>query len=211
MMLYSFSANSQREFTPEEQRFFDRAMSSINVKHTRWIKSTASEANLKNSSAEEIQLKTKTYGSLGSLGNQDIEALVFLVLMQASKSAQEDLKAIMAKVKSINNQKQKMREALAILENNNRSVSRAQLDSFNRLLIKPVAVRQKGDQAVTLQEINNMKVKMKNDLDSMSELGETESLRMQMIMDRRSKIMSTLSNLMKKISSTQDAIIANLK
>jgi hypothetical protein len=36
----------------------------------------------------------------------------------------------------------------------------------------------------------------------MSELGETESLRLQMAMDRMSKMMSTLSNMLKKISCT---------
>lgn len=51
----------------------------------------------------------------------------------------------------------------------------------------------------------------KSDLDSMSEMGEMESLRLQMAMDRLSKMMSTLSNLMKKMSTTQDAIIQNMK
>lgn len=53
--------------------------------------------------------------------------------------------------------------------------------------------------------------KAKSDLDSMSEMGEMESLRLQMAMDRRSKMMSTLSNLLKKISDTADGITANLK
>jgi hypothetical protein len=38
-----------------------------------------------------------------------------------------------------------------------------------------------------------------------------ESLRMQMAMDRMSKMMSTLSNLLKKMSDTSSAIISNLK
>lgn len=52
---------------------------------------------------------------------------------------------------------------------------------------------------------------MKNDLDSMSEMGEMESLRLQMAMDRRSKMMSTLSNLLKKVSDTSATITGNLK
>jgi len=48
-------------------------------------------------------------------------------------------------------------------------------------------------------------------LDSMSELGETESLRLQMAMDRLSKQMETLSNLMKKLSDTGGSIVQNLK
>jgi hypothetical protein len=52
---------------------------------------------------------------------------------------------------------------------------------------------------------------IKQSLDSMSELGETESLRLQMAMDRMSKLMSTLSNILKKISDTQQSITQNLK
>jgi SMC interacting uncharacterized protein involved in chromosome segregation len=52
---------------------------------------------------------------------------------------------------------------------------------------------------------------IRHDLDSLSELGETESLRLQMAMDRLSKLMSTLSNLLKKISDTSSQIVQNLK
>lgn len=52
---------------------------------------------------------------------------------------------------------------------------------------------------------------LKNDLDSMNELNEMESLRLQMAMDRMSKMMSTLSNLLKKMSDTSSQITQNLK
>lgn len=45
----------------------------------------------------------------------------------------------------------------------------------------------------------------------MNEMSEMTSLRLQMMMDRRSKLMSTLSNLMKKTSDTQKSLIQNLK
>ena len=52
---------------------------------------------------------------------------------------------------------------------------------------------------------------MKSDFDSMSEMGEMESLRLQMAMDRLSKMMSTLSNVLKKANDTNDAITSNKK
>jgi hypothetical protein len=55
---------------------------------------------------------TTNWAVLGSMNGQDIEAIAFLVLMQAAKSAQEDLKAIMASVKAINQAKAKQREAV---------------------------------------------------------------------------------------------------
>jgi len=53
---------------------------------------------------------------LGDLGEADIEALAFLVLMQAAKSAQEDLKAIMDGVKAINAEKAKQRAGASSLK-----------------------------------------------------------------------------------------------
>ena len=48
-------------------------------------------------------------------------------------------------------------------------------------------------------------------LDSMNEMSEEMSLRLQMAMDKRSKFISTLSQIMKKISTTQDILVQNIK
>ena len=48
-------------------------------------------------------------------------------------------------------------------------------------------------------------------LDSMSEMGETESLRLQIAMDRLSKMMSTLSNLLQRLETTGAAVTQNIK
>ena len=48
-------------------------------------------------------------------------------------------------------------------------------------------------------------------LDSMSEMSEMTSLRLQMTMDRRSKFLATLSNVEAKISATAQGITQNLK
>ena len=78
-------------------------------------------------------------------------------------------------------------------------------------LIVPCNVLQAAiqDSFTSQKDIDDAIVGMKNDLDSMSELGETE--RLQMAMDRLSKLMSTLSNILKNISDTTDSIAANLK
>jgi hypothetical protein len=49
------------------------------------------------------------------------------------------------------------------------------------------------------------------ELDSMSEMGETESLRLRQAMDRLSKLLSTISNLLKKSSDTMQTLTQNLK
>lgn len=60
-------------------------------------------------------------------------------------------------------------------------------------------------------ELQTSMDRLKSDLDSMSEIGETESLRQQMAMDRLSKMMSTLSNLLKKATDTAQGITQNIR
>ena len=51
----------------------------------------------------------------------------------------------------------------------------------------------------------------KSNLDSNSDMGETESFRLQMYMDKKSKYLETLSNIGQKASQTSSAIIQNIK
>ncbi len=48
-------------------------------------------------------------------------------------------------------------------------------------------------------------------LDDLPEMDETEKIRLQILMDKSSKLMITMSNMLKKISDTSDAIIQNMK
>src|ERR1043166_865685 len=49
----------------------------------------------------------------GTLVGGDIEAMVFIVLMEAAKSAREDLRAIMAEVKAITAAKSALRDVIS--------------------------------------------------------------------------------------------------
>jgi hypothetical protein len=64
---------------------------------------------------------------------------------------------------------------------------------------------------IAVDGLDAAKDAVKSRLDSLSEMGEMESLRLQMSMDRLSKLMSTLSNLLKKISDTSSSITQNIK
>ncbi len=52
---------------------------------------------------------------------------------------------------------------------------------------------------------------VKMSLDGMSEMSEMRSLRLQMMMDRKSQLIRTLSNIMKQIATTQDGLVQNIK
>lgn len=115
----------------------------------------------------------------------DIMELVFIVLMQATEDADADLKQIMEEVKQRNQRLCRWRELLAKLEAHRSS-------SDNELVRAANAV-------------------IANQLDSFSDMAEQIQLRLQMAMDRRSKFIEALSNLMKKQSDTASAIISNMK
>ncbi len=224
LFLFAISfATAQDKPSPEAEAFFKKAMSSINPRHVAWVKATAKTVHEKNMTDADVQIEATNWAVLGNINNGDIEAMCFLVLMQTAKSAQEDLKAIMAGVKSINKQKQQQREMLSKMQQQ-QSMTSVQLDSFKLLRSKTIAIEKKQNpdtvkfiRSVTVKKqllktnIGAMIEQMKTDLNSMSEMSEMESLRLQMAMDRLNKMLSTLSNLLKKISDTSGQIIQNLK
>jgi hypothetical protein len=160
--------------TPEMQALETKLLTRIGPETRAWINSEAarqSSAGAVTETSATRAVRLNPY--LTNLPEGDIEAIAFIVLMEAAKSAREDLKSIMAGVKAINNTKASYRESM--------QSSKTTAASY----------RQK--------------------LDSLDNLSEMESLRLQMAMDRQSKMMSTLSNLLKKISDTAQSITQNLK
>jgi len=197
-------------------------------------------------------LGTHIGGFAGVPAGDDIMAMAFAVMREAAQSAREDLKAIMAGVKALNEQKAGWR-AIANTLNGFAAAGAGKPDDYaanqmgntipqgpaSSLQGKPVgagtldrdalffnmpdsngasvtggfSVQGTGPQGgmVTKKDIDRAKEIVKDRLDSMSEMGEMESLRLQMAMDRMSKMMSTLSNLLKKISDTASDITQNIK
>ena len=174
----------------------------------------------------------------GSLGGSDgdIEAIAFIVMMQATKDMDEDLKMIMAEVKSMTASKQTLRALISqvnkdVAANAGQQPGERGLDftlglgserAYHRVPM-PVADPEAdcGVRLVTtdlcrgklvrVEQLHSILDELKSKLDGLSEMSEMTSLRLQMMMDRRSKFLSTLSNIMKKISTTQDTLVQNLK
>jgi len=158
----------------------------------------------------------------------DIEALVFLVLMEAAKSAQEDLRAIMASVKAINDAKATYREMIEKVQaeiaarGGKKKTSRSKSKPPRpRPLKTPVLgveywpapkVPDLGPLgSMSVAELDAKLAQLTDARDSLAEMGEEQQLRLQMYMDRRQKLFQMLSNIMKKLSDTSGTIIGNLK
>ena len=76
---------------------------------------------------------------------------------------------------------------------------------------KTPTITHKNTKNMTLVELDKYVEEMEHELDSLGGLSEELSLKLQILTERRSKIIQTLSTILKKISQTSDTIIANIK
>jgi hypothetical protein len=195
-------------------------------------------------SAPSGGVSSSAWNSLSGLGlgDADLEAVAFIVLMQATSDMDKDLKMVMAEVKSMTAAKAKLRELIsqvnkdvaknATQKKNDEGQYTGKLEFDGGGLGSPeaylnakvpvpnpesqqgfdmVETELMGTAPVNVDELKAIQQNLKEKLDSMNEVSEMTSLRLQMIMDRRAKMISTLTNVMKKISTTQDNVVANLK
>ena len=89
----------------------------------------------------------------------------------------------------------------------------AMLADSDKLLAQAGKLRDANRSAgkMTDAEIDAAVEALKNQRDSISQMGEMDALQMHQAMDRMSKAMSTLSNIIKKASETSNTITQNLK
>lgn len=162
-------------------------------------------------------------GAPVNLSEMDIDALVQIVMTQCAKDSEADLKDLLSEMQRRQKQKAEMRALMEELRKERAALGapdtpcaspacRALEGRFRALASQlPAQARPNLQPVKTVGDLAGMEGKLKGALDTMSDLSEEQSLRLQQAMERRSKLLSTLSNLMKKQSSTSDAIIANLK
>jgi len=139
--------------------------------------------------------KAQSFGIAGATGT-DIETLVMIVMFQMAMDADADLRAQMAALNAANKVKAALKEAQAALKESQAAIKAALASEKDQL--------RKSD-------ADEIMVHAKQGLDSLSELGEMESLRLQAAMERRSKLMELLSKLLKQHSDTTQDIVKNMK
>jgi hypothetical protein len=186
-----------------------RLLTQVGPQTRAWIRAEAAR-ELEGDSVSEAAATRAVRGnrSLGSLTDGDVTALVYLVLMEAEKSAREDLKAIMAGVKRIEDAKGSLRQPPQTAR---AAAVRPPTSTTTRSTRTGARAAAVGPQALPRADFDARLERARSDPDALSEMGEMESLRLQMAMDRQSKMMSTLSNVMKKVSDTAQSITQNLK
>jgi putative addiction module CopG family antidote len=172
------------------------------------------------------------------LAGGDIAAMCYIVLLEATQDTDADLALIMGEVKAMTAAKQALR---TLLNKVGRDVAAnawqadgqpplnlsSGLGSAGAYYTSPMPTPDAGSSGgvtftpvnlvpgsaplTTVAQLRAILSSLQATLDSMNELSEIASLRLQMIMDRRSKLVCTLSNILKKISVTEETLVQNMK
>jgi hypothetical protein len=173
--------------------------------------------------------KTGQTAVSGVTENQvDIEAMVLIVLMEATQDNQSDLQSVMEQMQKENEQKQELRQLIdeinkaeaGLSANQKSETCRSALCSSLPARVAALnalsgstgkSVRLQAQANPSYKQLTALKAQANNALDSMNDVSETQSLELQMAMDRRSKLLEMMSNIEKAVSDTDSSIVQNLK
>jgi hypothetical protein len=120
------------------------------------------------------------------LSKDDAFAMALVALMEADKTTRVEVSEIKARLEAVRQAKD-CRSALPCLES---------------LSSRGGTSKEMADKGIA---------DLKNQRDSLSELGETEAHRLRVAVDRQAKLSAALSGLLKKIANTSEAITQNIK
>ena len=154
----------------------------------------------------------------------DIESICYLVMMEAAKQANAELREAMEEMQAANKRKAEMRERMntkpgvATTAMAELKAPRSELQAVcvdppcqPQIILAQPQLQLAQSQFNSARSVSAATEQLTDEKDSLSEMGELDSLRLQLAMDRRSKAMEALSNLMKKSSDTSSNITSNLK
>lgn len=132
-------------------------------------------------------------------GGDAAELAVIIILMMA-QDGDQDLNEKMMQMQAL------MQAKLAI---------QAELNLLNEylasLLVSSPPTLQNGASDITVQDIQSIVNSLQNTLDSDNEISEMTFMELQMLMDTRSKLLQTASDMEKAMSDTDMAIAGNIK
>jgi len=158
----------------------------------------------------------------------DIEAMAFIVLMQATNDQNQDLQEIMNEVQAQTKAKQALRDLLNqvqrdVASNANqqakevcataecRSIAQqiAQVESLTSQTGHPV--RFNASNPPTYGQLRQAQATANESLDSLSDMSQSMQMKIQMEQSEYSQIMEAISNVEKKMTDTSNSIIQNMK
>jgi hypothetical protein len=158
----------------------------------------------------------------------DINALVAIVMMQTLNDSEKDLQNMMSQMQNISDAKKKLRDLLSQtqleIKSNETLDAKAmcqtalckslpstlgEISNATANLRKPLRIFIPAK--LTYADLRTVPAQLQSALDSLNDISQEQQLQIQMLMDRRSKLIETLSNIMKTMSDSSSSIIQNIK
>jgi len=142
---------------------------------------------------------TATFPNLSTLEGADISALVFIVMMDAAQSMQQDLKTIMDGVKDINKQKDALRGELSRLNQFKPAVRRTPPTASASFMMPPPL----PPNATIAQKQHRY--------DELSDLSDSLQLKIQTLNSQMQNAQQMASNVIKGVNDSRASVLKNLK
>ncbi len=217
-----------RPIPAEVTRRYQSMHSFLKPSASAWIEQQARLVSQRSSPdvpALEASIRNRFSSSIPSgIQGADIAAVVFIVMSEAAQDSENDLQKTMQEMQQQTKQKEALRNLVDSMQNLVAQNSKASpttpcaspaceslLAQLRQSSGLPHPVRLPAGNKLTYGDIGQIQKQLQGDLDSLNDMSETQSLELQMTMDRRSKLIDTLSNVLKKISDTGDSVVQNLK
>jgi hypothetical protein len=223
------------EVPAEMARRIAALQSSMQPSAKAWVEQQAHAESQKPTSPDAPSIEAAVYNRFPALNTRgssvkagDINALVAIVMMQTLTDSEKDLQNMMSQMQTITDAKQKLRDLLsqtqAEIKSNETTDAK---DTCQTALCKslPSTVGEISSATANLQnpvrilvpakptfaDLRTLPAQFQTSLDSLNDISQAQQMKIQMLMDQRSKLIETMSNLMKSISDTQSTIIQNIK
>jgi hypothetical protein len=234
-----------RPLAPEMTRRFSDLHASLQPSARSWVEQQARaeaqrptpdladlQTRIRSRFASSLSTAKSSTGQKSASGQipagADVEAMAFIVLMQAANTSEQDLQNMMKEVRVTTAAKQQLRNLVDRVKREAATASQAAAKQPCRTAIcQSLAGELKQLSAATAQskhpvrlslpenltygQLQQIVTQLDQDLNAMNEMSEQQQLELQMAMDRRSKLEQTLSNIMKKQQDTASNIVGNMK
>lgn len=195
-------AQSEPAFPPGALAMETKLRAKVGPQTRSWIRQLATRQVQGNTISEDgARRAVQADRYFAGLDDNEVSSVVFLVMMQAARLANEDMREVQQGLNRIEASKAALRATAG--------PDAAQSVPVRLTRARLATVR--SPQALPAEEFGRRLAAARDDVDGLSELGELETLRLQMAMDRMAKTMQAISGLLKKMSDTQSTIIPNLK
>jgi hypothetical protein len=169
--LSNLNAQVPAAMPPEANAFYTNAMAGIRQQIKDLVIQGAAATKHRSPNADSLSRRLPGNNKLKGLNDNDIEGITVLIMVQASRDMDAELKIMVLAMSHSNDRKQQP---------------------------------QTGAQTVSVHNVDNKKP-------SPEELNQMQNLKLSMIMEMKSRLAEEISNVMKKISGTQQNIISHLK